>query len=246
MKFEIHKCTLNHLKAKLRKSETDDVDFEELDLGDFKTVDSIGDVDGEEGKPALIFQSNIIQKVNSDAVESDIDDEEFDSINETSPVGQEFVNKIEVNYCSLCREYLLRTSKDEKIISDHCKSKKHLKWFYQSKKKDENDRCAKLKENENELADSKEDSSGAGTSKESDKGSKKSDPGVKVASSPERVEKSENISSQKDNSMKETDGEKDAEKGSEKFKRQSFHKILSNSQINNFFFSLNRYFENDH
>ena len=54
-------------------------------------------------------------------------------------VGQEFVNKVEVNYCSLCRDYipLLRTSKDEKAVADHCKSKKHLKWYYQSKKKDE-------------------------------------------------------------------------------------------------------------
>lgn len=50
MKFEIHKCTLNHLKLKARKHEAvDDVDLQELNLGDFKTVDSIGDVDGEEG-----------------------------------------------------------------------------------------------------------------------------------------------------------------------------------------------------
>ena len=33
------------------KNETaGDVDFQELDLGDFKTVDSIGDVDGLESK----------------------------------------------------------------------------------------------------------------------------------------------------------------------------------------------------
>lgn len=51
MKYEIHKCTINHLKMKGSKNEAaEDVDFQELDLGDFKTVDSIGDVDGEEGK----------------------------------------------------------------------------------------------------------------------------------------------------------------------------------------------------
>lgn len=51
MKYEIHKCTVNHLKMKGSNQEaTDDVDFQELDLGDFKTVDSIGDVDGEDGK----------------------------------------------------------------------------------------------------------------------------------------------------------------------------------------------------
>lgn len=54
MKFEVHKCTINHLKQKLLKNDSpdDDDDFSvnELDLGHFKTVDSVGDVDGEEGK----------------------------------------------------------------------------------------------------------------------------------------------------------------------------------------------------
>lgn len=50
MKYEIHKCTINHLKMKGDRQEPDeDDDSVELDLGDFKTVDSIGDVDGEEG-----------------------------------------------------------------------------------------------------------------------------------------------------------------------------------------------------
>lgn len=222
MKFEIHKCTLNHLKAKLNKNEkTDDVDFDELNLGDFKTVDSIGDVDGEEGKPPHIFQSNIIQKMISDdlmVVESD-DDEELDSP-EASPVGQEFVNKVEVNYCSLCREYLLRTAKDEKIISDHCKSKKHLKWYYQSKKKDENERTAKLKEDKkNELANSKESSSKKATSQESDKDSKNSDSAVTAATSLVKKEIAEKSSSQNDVLMKENDEENDADKSSDKFKR---------------------------
>lgn len=57
---------------------------------------------------------------------------------DTVAVGQEFVNKVEVNYCSLCRDYIpLRTPKNEKAVADHCKSKKHLKWYFQSKKKDE-------------------------------------------------------------------------------------------------------------
>lgn len=54
MKFEVHKCTINHLKQKLLKHESadddDDISVNELDLGHFKTVDSVGDVDGEEGK----------------------------------------------------------------------------------------------------------------------------------------------------------------------------------------------------
>lgn len=227
MKFEIHKCTLNHLKAKTRKNETaDDVDFDELDLGDFKTVDSIGDVDGEEGKPTHIYQSNITQKVNSgDTVESDMDDEEFDSVNDTNPIGQEFVNKVEVNYCSLCREYLLRTSKDDKIISDHCKSKKHLKWYYQSvkKKSDENDRNAKLKENEEELSAATKDVSVkvATSTQENEKNSKSGDSSDKGGTTATvKDEETGHTSSQKDVSMKETDDDKEeAEEGPKKFKR---------------------------
>lgn len=71
------------------------------------------------------------------SAESAMDDDDDDDAQEAEPVGREFVNKIEVNYCSLCRDYLLRGSRDEKIIADHCKSKKHLKWYNQSKKRDE-------------------------------------------------------------------------------------------------------------
>lgn len=52
MKYEIHKCTLNHMKLKAKKNDDDDdeiADVEDLDIAEFKTVDSIGDVDGEEG-----------------------------------------------------------------------------------------------------------------------------------------------------------------------------------------------------
>lgn len=53
----------------------------------------------------------------------------------------EFVNKVEVNYCSLCRDYIpsIHASKEEKTILEHCRSKKHLKWYYQSKNKDDVD-----------------------------------------------------------------------------------------------------------
>lgn len=63
------------------------------------------------------------------------EDEEMET---TEAAGQDYVNKIEVNYCSLCREYLTRSSNDAKIITEHCKTKKHLKWYNQSKKKEDN------------------------------------------------------------------------------------------------------------
>lgn len=78
----------------------------------------------------------ILQLCFINSAESAMDDDDEDA-QEAEPVGSEFVNKIEVNYCSLCRDYLLRGSRDEKIIADHCKSKKHLRWYNQSKKRDE-------------------------------------------------------------------------------------------------------------
>lgn len=54
LKYEEHKCSVGHLKMKARRAEIDEEDdddmFNSFDLGDFKTVDSIGDVDGEDGK----------------------------------------------------------------------------------------------------------------------------------------------------------------------------------------------------
>jgi mannose/fructose/N-acetylgalactosamine-specific phosphotransferase system component IIB len=53
MKFELHKCSIGHLKQKARKHEaTDDIDLHEFNLEDFKTLDSVGEceIDGEEGE----------------------------------------------------------------------------------------------------------------------------------------------------------------------------------------------------
>lgn len=174
MKYEIHRCSVEHLKRKSRKHEDsdDDIDLQEMDLGDFKTVDSIGDVDGEEG---ITFQVRNELKFDDDIlVESALDDDDFDS---TAAVGQDFVNKVEVNYCSLCREYLSRSSKDDKIITDHCKSKKHLKWYYQSKKKDEKELSkAKLAAESSDVTKEVVTSTSA---QDNDKSSKKSVPSEK-------------------------------------------------------------------
>jgi zinc finger CCCH domain-containing protein 13 len=52
MKYEVHKCSILHLKQKARKHEdNDEFDLQELNLDDFRTVDSVGEceIDGEEG-----------------------------------------------------------------------------------------------------------------------------------------------------------------------------------------------------
>jgi hypothetical protein len=52
MKYEVHKCSILHLKQKARKrDDSDEFDMQELNLEDFRTVDSVGEceIDGEEG-----------------------------------------------------------------------------------------------------------------------------------------------------------------------------------------------------
>lgn len=190
MKFEVHKCTINHLKQKLLKNESadDDDDFSvnEMDLGHFKTVDSVGDVDGEEGKRRL--HARLHEKTDdSIPVESAMEEDEDTESNEAA--GQDFVNKIEVNYCSLCREYLTRSSNDAKIITEHCKTKKHLKWYNQSKKKEDNPKPA---------AEAAEGSSNATSS---DKSSKKEEKDGKSAED-EEASASKSETNDDDNSTK--------------------------------------------
>lgn len=52
-------------------------------------------------------------------------------------LGKEFIAKVEVNYCSLCREYLSRRTDEENALAEHCKSKLHQKYFNQRKREDE-------------------------------------------------------------------------------------------------------------
>lgn len=77
----------------------------------------------------------------------DTDAPETEGEEQTSKLlGKEFIAKVEVNYCSLCREYLSRRLDDEKAIAEHCKSKLHQKYFNQRKREDEKKAKASTKE----------------------------------------------------------------------------------------------------
>lgn len=214
MKYELHRCTVEHLKRKARQVDDseEDIDLQEMDLGDFKTVDSIGDVDGEEG---MTIQVRNELKFDDDIpVESALDDDEFDS---SASVGQEFVNKVEVNYCSLCREYLSRGLKDDKIIADHCKSKKHLKWYYQSKKKDEKE-LLKAKRSSGESSEALKDAVTSTSPQEGDKASKKAVPSEKELNAVEENGK-ETKGEAEDVTLAEREGDEEASASPKKFKR---------------------------
>ena len=54
-------------------------------------------------------------------------------------LGNEFIEKVEASYCSLCHDFVYnhRTNDDdEKLIKDHCKTRRHIN-RYQDHKKDE-------------------------------------------------------------------------------------------------------------
>lgn len=68
-------------------------------------------------------------------------------------MGREYVTKVEVNYCSLCREYLSRRD-DEKVIADHCKLKRHQNWYQQYKKDNEKKLKSSTKSSESKQAKS--------------------------------------------------------------------------------------------
>lgn len=87
--------------------------------------------------------------------------------NDSASVGKEFVNKVEVNYCSLCREYLPRSFNDDKVITEHCKVKKHIKWFNLSKKKGDTSSPSKAK------GEGSDDKVGSASPKEIDTAAKK-------------------------------------------------------------------------
>ncbi|KAG5670470.1 hypothetical protein PVAND_000733 [Polypedilum vanderplanki] len=112
MKYEVHRCHTDHIRRKLKAQEAsdDEVDLENMDIGDFKTVDSVGNVD------------------------DDNNDED-----KTAAVGIELVSKIEANYCSLCHDFICRDGEkgEDEIIADHCKSRRHINRYNDYKKEEE-------------------------------------------------------------------------------------------------------------
>jgi hypothetical protein len=136
MKYEVHRCHTDHIRRKLKAQEAsdDEIDLENMDIGDFKTVDSIGNVDdediNEEGNLNFYLQSN--QTFSSKEKFQDADNEE-------ETVGIEMVSKIEAHFCSVCHEFVCRDGDDgeEELIADHCKSRRHIHRFNDYKREEE-------------------------------------------------------------------------------------------------------------
>ncbi|KAG4073646.1 hypothetical protein HA402_000870 [Bradysia odoriphaga] len=125
MEFETHNCTIEHIKRKARQGNDSTAASEnecEVDLEQFMTVDSIGDVDDQNEN-----EEDLLEKKEENSGTEDIKPKT--EIN----VGNEHVKKVEVYYCELCRYYLPLTDDQTTALSKHCGSRSHLRSYLRYK-----------------------------------------------------------------------------------------------------------------
>lgn len=100
----------------------------QVDLDNFLTVDSVGDVDG------LHFSANEDSDDNIDGENSKSD---FN-------VGSDHVKKIEVYYCELCRFYLPHLEDPGAAMQKHCSTRNHLRGYLRYKENQSLKQAAEL------------------------------------------------------------------------------------------------------
>ncbi|KAL0280181.1 UNVERIFIED_CONTAM: hypothetical protein PYX00_001553 [Menopon gallinae] len=120
MMYERHICTLEHLRRKhalderLGKSKSSGGDY----LDSYMVLDSVGSGDeAEDGKDEKDDESTKKEKEQK-ANEEDVD------------LGAEFVHKVEVLYCEVCRIYLPRFIDEKRAMKVHCWTKTHLRCYF--------------------------------------------------------------------------------------------------------------------
>ncbi|KAL6426147.1 hypothetical protein ACFW04_009009 [Cataglyphis niger] len=134
MFFETHMCSLEHIKRKsiLRErmnangsgeaeadSSAPEEDDKEVNLDNFMTLDSVGDVDEDE-------ESNDKKKEKTEG-ESSSEAEKKSKSKQMIKVGAEYIKRVEVQYCELCKVYLPRSENTERALALHCSMRSHLK-----------------------------------------------------------------------------------------------------------------------
>ncbi|CAK1601993.1 unnamed protein product [Parnassius mnemosyne] len=128
MIYEHHICSLDHLKRKANqtarrsspKAEASGDEGMDVDLDNFMTLDSVGDVDEVE--------------------EDDSSGEKKDDATPKKPkveinIGSEHIKKVEVWWCELCRVYLPRAeaggAEEAEALRRHCRLRVHLGRYVQ-------------------------------------------------------------------------------------------------------------------
>lgn len=135
MLFETHMCSLEHIKRKSvlkermnagnGEAEADssgpEEDDKEVNLENFMTLDSVGDVDEEEESPE--------KKKEKPESEGPNDTEKKPKSKQMIKVGAEYIKRVEVQFCELCKMYLPRSENSERAIALHCSTRSHLKRY---------------------------------------------------------------------------------------------------------------------
>ncbi|CAF4792023.1 unnamed protein product [Pieris macdunnoughi] len=128
MIYEHHICSIEHLKRKANqsarcaspKAEASGDEGMDVDLDNFMTLDSVGDVDEVEDEDSGTEKKDE-EKTTKPKVEMNI--------------GSEHIKKIEVWWCSLCRTYLPRaetgSSEEAEALRRHCRLRIHLRHYVQ-------------------------------------------------------------------------------------------------------------------
>lgn len=110
------------------RPETEDEECE-IDLEQFMTVDSIGDVDDLNGNAEDDAVVASDQKEISDVATTAVVKASKPEIN----VGNEHMKKVEVYYCDLCRFYLPYKEEQESALKKHCGTRSHLRSYLRYK-----------------------------------------------------------------------------------------------------------------
>ncbi|XP_063982547.1 eukaryotic translation initiation factor 5B-like isoform X2 [Diachasmimorpha longicaudata] len=138
MLYETHVASLDHIKAMLRKNADDkkengdgeddssaaEENDKEVNLDNFMTLDSVGDVDAEEDE-----ESGEKKKDQPSETASQETDPKKTKTKQMIKVGAEYIKRVEVQFCELCKIYLPRNENSERAVALHCSTRSHLKRY---------------------------------------------------------------------------------------------------------------------
>lgn len=104
-----------------------------MNLEQFTTVDSVGDVDGQNGDDDDIVdgeKNDTTDKTDTSTTEKSNDgDTPKKKSKPAIIVGNEHLKKVEVYYCDLCYYYLPHKKDQEAALKIHCNTKSHLRAY---------------------------------------------------------------------------------------------------------------------
>lgn len=104
-----------------------------MNLEQFTTVDSVGDVDGQnddDDNIAADTDKNDAEKNDTSTTEKSNDGESPKKKSKQAIiVGNEHLKKVEVYYCDLCYYYLPHKKDQEAALKMHCNTKSHLRAY---------------------------------------------------------------------------------------------------------------------